>query len=47
MEAIKLLASGKVNAKPLISHQFPLDSIMKAFEVQTNPEQSTKVIINP
>jgi len=47
MEAIKLLASGKVNAKPLISHQFPLDSIMEAFEVQTNPEQSIKVIINP
>ena len=45
--AIKLLASGKVNAKPLISHQFPLDSIMEAFEVQTNPEQSIKVIINP
>ena len=47
MEAIKLLASGKVNAKPLISHQFPLDSIMEAFEVQTNPEQSIKVIIKP
>ena len=47
MEAIKLLASGKVNAKLLISHQFPLDSIMEAFEVQTNPEQSIKVIINP
>jgi threonine dehydrogenase-like Zn-dependent dehydrogenase len=47
MEAIKLLASGKVNAKPLISHQFPLDNIMEAFEVQTNPEQSIKVIIKP
>ena len=47
MEAIKLLASGKVNAKPLISHQFPLDKIMEAFEVQTNPEQSIKVIIKP
>ncbi|MGB8708106.1 MAG: alcohol dehydrogenase catalytic domain-containing protein [Dehalococcoidia bacterium] len=45
--AIKLLASGKVNAKPLISHQFPLDNIMEAFEVQINPEQSIKVIINP
>jgi threonine dehydrogenase-like Zn-dependent dehydrogenase len=47
MEAIKLLASGKVNAKPLISHQFPLDSILEAFEIQTNPEQSIKVIIKP
>ena len=45
--AIKLLASGKVNAKPLISHQFPLDKIMEAFEVQINPEQSIKVIVKP
>ena len=45
--AIELLASGKVNAKPLISHRFPLDNIMEAFEIQTNPEQSIKVIIKP
>jgi threonine dehydrogenase-like Zn-dependent dehydrogenase len=45
--AIKLLASGRVNAKPLISHVFPLDKIMEAFEVQINPEQSVKVIIKP
>lgn len=45
--AIELLASGKVNAKPLISHQFPLDEIMEAFETQTNPEQAIKVIIKP
>jgi len=45
--AIELLASGKVNAKPLISHRFPLDNIMEAFEVQINPEQSIKVIIKP
>ena len=47
MESIKLIASGKVKAKPLISHVFPLDNIMEAFEVQTNPEQSIKVIIKP
>ena len=45
--AIELLASGKVNAKPLISHQFPLDQIMEAFEVQINPELAIKVIIKP
>jgi len=45
--AIELLASGKVNAKPLISHVFPLDKIMEAFEVQTNPELAIKVVIKP
>jgi len=46
-EAIKLLAEGKVNVKPLISHQFTLDGIMEAFEVQTKPDQSIKVLIKP
>ena len=46
-ETMKLLASGKVNVKSLISHVFPLDNIMEAFEVQTRPEQSIKVIIKP
>jgi threonine dehydrogenase-like Zn-dependent dehydrogenase len=46
-ESMKLLASGKVNVKPLISHEFPLDNIMEAFEVQTKPEQSIKVLIKP
>lgn len=45
--AIDLIASGKVNVKPLISHQFPLDKIMEAFEVQINPEQAIKVVIKP
>jgi len=47
LTAIKLLADGKVKAKPLISHVFPLDKIMEAFEVQTKPDQSIKVIIKP
>ena len=46
-EAIRLLADGKVNVKPLISHQFPLDRIMEAFEVQTKPDQSVKVLVTP
>src|SRR4030043_2285084 len=46
-EAIQLISSGRVNVKPLISHTFPLDKIMEAFEVQTKPEQSIKVIIKP
>ena len=45
--AIELISSGKVDAKALISHTFPLDKIMDAFEVQTKPDQSIKVIIKP
>jgi threonine dehydrogenase-like Zn-dependent dehydrogenase len=44
---IELISSGKVKAKSLISHVFPLDKIMEAFEVQCNPEQSIKVIVKP
>jgi threonine dehydrogenase-like Zn-dependent dehydrogenase len=47
LEAIKLISSGKVNVKPLISHTFPLDNIMEAFDIQSKPEQSIKVIIKP
>jgi len=46
-EAIGLLVDGKVKVKPLISHEFPVDRIMEAFEVQTRPEQSIKVLIKP
>jgi 2-desacetyl-2-hydroxyethyl bacteriochlorophyllide A dehydrogenase len=46
-DSIGLLTSGKVNVKPLISHEFVLDDIMKAFEVQTKPQQSIKVLIKP
>ncbi|MBM4447026.1 MAG: zinc-binding dehydrogenase [Chloroflexi bacterium] len=47
MESMALLTSGKVSVKPLISHAFSLDSIMEAFEIQTKPEQSIKVLIKP
>ena len=46
-EAIGLLVEGRVNVKPLISHEFPVDRIMEAFEVQTKPDQSIKVLIKP
>ena len=46
-EALQLLADGKIKTKPLISHEFSLDKIMEAFEVQCNTEQSIKVLIKP
>lgn len=45
--AIELISSGKADAKALVSHVFPLDKIMDAFEVQANPEESIKVIVKP
>lgn len=30
--AIAMLASGKVNVKPLVTHRFPLEQAMQAFE---------------
>ena len=46
-ESMELLTAGKVNVKPLISHEFSVDNIMEAFEVQTKPDQSIKVLIKP
>jgi len=47
LDAMQLLADGKVNVKPLISHRLPVEKIMEAFEVQTKPDQSIKVLILP
>lgn len=30
--AIAMLASGKVNVKPLVTHRFPLEQVVQAFE---------------
>lgn len=46
-EALDLVASGAIDRKPVISHQFPLDRIRDAFEAQTEPEGSIKVLVKP
>jgi threonine dehydrogenase-like Zn-dependent dehydrogenase len=46
-ECMDLIASGKVKVKPLISHEFSLDEIMPAFEIQTRADESVKVMIKP
>ncbi len=45
-EAIDLVSSGKVDLTPIVSHQFPLDQLTKAFEVQADSSQSVKVIVS-
>lgn len=47
VDCMDLIASGKVKVKPLISHEFPLDEIMPAFEVQTKASESVKVMVKP
>lgn len=46
-ECMDLIASGKIKVKPLISHEFPIDEIMTAFEIQTRADESVKVMIKP
>ena len=47
--AIDLLAAGKLNPDPLITHQFPLDQVIKAFDVAAGREEygSIKVLVLP
>ena len=45
--ALDMVSSGKVNTKKLITHQFPLDRIQEAFNVQLDAEKSIKVLVKP
>ena len=47
--ALELLYSGRIITEPLITHRFPIDRALEAFEVAENKEKSgaIKVIINP
>jgi 2-desacetyl-2-hydroxyethyl bacteriochlorophyllide A dehydrogenase len=45
--SIELLKSGKVNAKPLITHRFSLDQAAEAFKVQLQDPSAIKVMIKP
>jgi len=47
--AMELLYSGRVQAEPLITHRYPIDEAVEAFQAADNKETSRaiKVIINP
>ena len=45
--SLSLLIAGKINTRPLITHTYPLNSIMEAFEMQARPEIAVKVMIKP
>jgi 2-desacetyl-2-hydroxyethyl bacteriochlorophyllide A dehydrogenase len=45
--AIDFLQTGKIDTKPLISHEFSLDEAPEAFETQLKADESVKVVIKP
>ena len=46
-KAFETVSQGKVNTKDLITHEFRLDEIKQAFEMQLNTEEAIKVIVKP
>jgi len=47
-QALKLIAQGKVNVKPLITHLLPLDDIKKGFEILSQgAENVIKIVLRP
>lgn len=42
-----LMAQGRIDAKALLSHEFPLDEINEAFRMAANPDESIKVVLKP
>jgi 2-desacetyl-2-hydroxyethyl bacteriochlorophyllide A dehydrogenase len=45
--AIELLAAGKVDTGPLVTHEFPLDDVKRAFDTQADVADAIKVLVNP
>lgn len=46
-QALELMRSGKVDRKPLITHEFPLKRAKEAYETQLKAEKAIKVLIKP
>ena len=45
--ALAMIASGKVNAKPLVTHHFPLEKAVDAFEAaKTMADGAIKIVID-
>jgi 2-desacetyl-2-hydroxyethyl bacteriochlorophyllide A dehydrogenase len=46
-EALKLIASGKADREPLITHQFDIDHAKEAYDTAANTREAIKVLIKP
>jgi 2-desacetyl-2-hydroxyethyl bacteriochlorophyllide A dehydrogenase len=47
VQASRLIRSGEIDRKPLISHTFPLEDAGKAYETQLHAEEAIKVVLTP
>lgn len=47
IESSHLIASGRIDRKPLISHTFPLEQASDAYETQLKAEEAVKVVFTP
>ena len=45
--ALELISSGRINVKDMITDRFPIEDIVKGFELTAQARDSLKVIINP
>ncbi len=41
------METGQVDTLPLVTHQFKLDDIQKAFETQIKADNAVKVLVRP
>lgn len=46
-QALELISSGKVDRKPLITHEFSLEDASEAYETQLKEAEAIKVILKP
>ncbi|MBI4027414.1 MAG: hypothetical protein HY360_20685 [Verrucomicrobia bacterium] len=45
---MRLMAAGKIQAKPLVTHVFDLEEAPRAFEIQqTQPDHRIKIQLRP
>ena len=47
IESARLIASGKIDRKPLVSHTFALEQASEAYETQLVAEEAIKVVFTP
>lgn len=47
IQSLELMRTGKVNRKPIITHEFPLEKAKEAYECQLKTDEAVKVLIKP
>lgn len=47
IESSRLITSGEIDRKPLVSHTFPLEQARDAYETQLRAEEAVKVVFTP